>query len=451
MTDKKVDFFVIGGGSGGVRAARIAAQLGAKVAIAEDRYWGGTCVNVGCVPKKLFVYASHFRDEFEDAAGYGFGVGGTEFDWHTLLKNKNTEIDRLNGIYAKLLKDNGVETIEGFARLIDGHTVEVGGDTYHAEHILIATGGLPSIPEFPGREHVISSDHAFFLDGLPNKAVVVGGGYIAVEFAGIFHGLGVETTQLYRGELFLRGFDDDLREHLLAQMREDGVDLRMQAEVREITRGEDDQLHVTLKDGSKIATDLVMYATGRHPNTARLGLEAAGVECDAAGAVKVDDHFRTSVASVYAVGDVIDKINLTPVALAQGMQVAQRLFGGDPHPVDYEFVPTAVFSRPNIGTVGYTEAEALERFETVSVYRSSFRPMKHTMTGRNEKSLMKILVDAETDRVIGVHVLGPDAGEIVQGFAVALRAGATKRIFDTTIGIHPTAAEELVTMRTPVS
>jgi len=451
VSNKKVDFFVIGGGSGGVRAARIAAQLGAKVAIAEDRYWGGTCVNVGCVPKKLFVYAAHFRDDFADAAGYGWTVSDTSFDWHTLLKNKNTEISRLNGVYTKILKEAGVETIDGFARIADGHTVEVDGETYEAEFILVATGGEPSIPEIPGREHVISSDHAFFLDKLPERVVVVGGGYIAVEFAGIFHGLGVETTQLYRGELFLRGFDRDLREGLAKEMRHAGIDLRMHADVAEIRRGDDGHLKVELRDETTITTDLVMYATGRHPRTTRLGLEAAGVETDAAGAVKVDDTFKTSIDSVYAVGDVIDKVNLTPVALAQGMQVAQRLFGGDPHPVEYEFIPTAVFSQPNLGTVGYTEEEAIERFNNVTIYRSSFTPMKQTMTERKEKSLMKLVVDADTDRVVGLHMMGPDAGEITQGFAVALRAGATKRLFDTTIGIHPTAAEEFVTMRSPVT
>ena len=447
MSSVSVDLFVIGGGSGGVRAARIASQLGARVALAEARYLGGTCVNVGCVPKKLFVYASHFRDEFADAQGYGWSVPSAEFDWRTLLSNKNAEISRLNGIYQTLLDKAGVTTIDGFARIVDANTVEVGDQVYRAKHILIATGGTPSVPPVRGKEHIITSDEAFFLDSLPERVVVVGGGYIAVEFAGIFHGLGVETTQLYRGSMFLRGFDDDIRTSLAEQMRATGIDLRMESDVASVSRENSDELTVELQDGTKIETDLVMYATGRTPNTDRLGLSNVGVECDGHGAIKVNENFETSVPSIYAIGDVIDKVNLTPVAIAQGMQLAHYLFGGSPRAVEYEFIPTAVFSQPNIGTVGYTEAEATARFEKIRVYISEFTPMKNTLTERKEKTVMKLLVDDQSDRVVGVHMLGPDAGEIVQGFAVALRAGATKEVFDTTIGIHPTAAEELVTMR----
>jgi glutathione reductase (NADPH) len=441
------DLFVIGAGSGGVRAARLSAGFGARVAIAEERYLGGTCVNVGCIPKKLLMYASHFGEEFEDAAGYGWTVGETSFDWNRLLENKNREIARLNGVYERLLRNAGVEIVRGRARLQDAHSIDVGGRTVSAERILIATGGWPVIAEFPGREHVISSNEAFFLDRLPRRVIVVGGGYVAVEFAGIFSGLGAETTLVYRGPLFLRGFDREMREFLAAEMRGKDIELVFNANVSRIDRGAAG-LAVQL-DGGPRAADLVLYATGRRPNTANLGLEHAGVALNDRGAVIVDDELRTSVPGIYAIGDVTDRINLTPVATAEGTVLARTLFGGKPARVDYENIPTCVFSQPPLGTVGLTEEQAREKHGDIAVYRSTFTPLRHTLTGSGEKTLMKLLVNRADDRVVGVHMVGADAGEIIQGLAIAMKAGATKAQFDATIGIHPTAAEEFVTMREP--
>ena len=449
MGDYDFDLFVIGAGSGGVRASRMCAGYGARVAVAEERYLGGTCVNVGCIPKKLLVYASQFSGEFEDAAGYGWSVGETAFDWKALIANKDREIERLNGVYARLLDDAGVTRIEGRARLVDAHRVSVAGREYGAEHVLLAPGGWPSLPEIPGIEHAVTSNEAFRLEELPERAVVVGGGYIAVEFAGIFHGLGVRTAQLYRGPLFLRGFDDDVRETLADEMRKRGIDLRFDARVERIERA-GDALRATLDDGTALEADLVLYATGRRPLTADLGLEEVGVETDAGGAVVVDEFSRTSVPNVWAIGDATDRIQLTPVAIHEGMALAETLFGGRPTRPDHVDVASAVFAQPPVGTVGLTEAEARARYGEVEVYRSVFRPLKHTLTGRDERTMMKLVVARESRRVVGAHMVGHEAGEIVQGIAIAVKMGATKEQFDRTIGIHPTAAEEFVTMREPL-
>jgi glutathione reductase (NADPH) len=449
MAEYDYDLFTIGAGSGGVRAARISATYGAKVGIAEDRYLGGTCVNVGCVPKKLLVYASHFAEVFEDAAGFGWTVGERKFDWSTLIDNKDKEISRLNGIYERMLGNAGVELHEGRATVVDPHTVSVNGKNYTAKYILVATGGWPSVPDIPGKEHAITSNEAFFLDDLPKRVIVVGGGYIAVEFAGIFNGLGSKVTQLYRGPHFLRGFDDDVRHFLADEMRKKGVDLQFNTNIARIEK-RGDALLAEMEDGSEMEADVIMYATGRNPNARGIGLEEAGVELNGKGAVVVDDYFKTSVDSIYAIGDVIDRIALTPVAIAEGMVLADNLFRGGSGTMDYADVPTAVFSQPNIGTVGLTEAQAREKYGAVNIYTSSFKPMKHTLTGSDEQTFMKLIVDRASDRVIGFHIVGPDAGETTQGVGIAFKCGATKAQFDATVGIHPTAAEEFVTMREKV-
>ncbi|MBM3485403.1 MAG: glutathione-disulfide reductase [Alphaproteobacteria bacterium] len=449
MASYDYDLFTIGAGSGGVRASRMSASYGARVAVAEERFLGGTCVNVGCIPKKLLSYAAHFHADFEDAAGFGWSVGATGFDWARLIANKDKEIARLNGIYRKLLEGAGVTLYEGRARIVDAHTVEVLGKRYAAANILVATGGRPVVPDIPGRELAITSNEAFFLPRRPDHAIVVGGGYIAVEFASIFNGLGCRTTQLYRGPLFLRGFDHDVRTTLAEEMRKKGVDLRFDADIARLDAA-GGRIRATLRDGSTIETDLVMFATGRKPNTAGLGLEAAGVALDAEGAVVVDDHFATNVPSIRALGDVIDRVQLTPVAIAEAMALSRTLFRGEPTTMNYANIPTAVFSHPNIGTVGLTEEAARKRFPAVEIFRATFRGLKHTLSGRDEKTMMKLVVDKATDRVLGCHMVGPEAGEIVQGLGIALKCGATKAQFDATVGIHPTAAEEFVTMRTPV-
>jgi glutathione reductase (NADPH) len=443
------DLFTIGAGSGGVRASRMSAAFGARVAVAEERDLGGTCVNLGCVPKKLFVYASHFREEFEDATGFGWSAGEHRFDWPTLLRNKDREIARLNGVYAKLLEEAGVAHIEGHARVVDPHTVEVEGRRFTAANILVATGSWPSVPEVEGVEHAITSNEAFHIERLPARALVVGGGYIAVEFAGIFNGLGVDVVQLYRGPLFLRGFDDDVRATLASEMKKRGIDVRFNAKVAKIEKRATGLLAI-LEDGATCEADLILYATGRLPLTRDLGLEDAGVELNAKGAVVVDAYSRSSVESIWGVGDVTDRINLTPVALAEGMALANTLFGGKPTRPDHEDVPSAVFSQPAVGTVGLTEAAARKRYGEIDVYRSRFRPLKHTLSGRDEQTMMKLVVDRASDRVVGCHMVGPDAGEIVQGLAIALKCRATKAQFDATIGVHPTAAEEFVSLREPV-
>jgi glutathione reductase (NADPH) len=448
VSDFDFDLFVIGAGSGGVRAARMAAGFGAKVAIAEERYMGGTCVNVGCIPKKLYVYAAEFGKAFKDARGFGWNSGNPNFDWATLRDNKKTEIARLNGIYRNLLDNAGAQRIDGRARIIDAHTVAVGETRYSAEKILIAAGGWPHIPDFPGREHAVTSNEVFDLERFPERIVIVGGGYIAVEFAGIFNGLGAHTVQLYRGPLFLRGFDADIRAHAAQEIARSGVDLRFEVNVESITRGEH-ALQVTLTDGAVLQADAVLYATGRKAHLTGLGLENVKVGVNQEGAIEVDAEYRTAEPSIFALGDVTGGLELTPVALAEGMAFARSNFGGVQQQVDYDFVPTAVFSQPPIGTVGFTEEEARAEFGDIRLFKSRFRPLKHTLSGRIEHAFLKVIVDVATDRVVGVHMVGPDAGEIIQGIAIAMRAGATKALFDSTIGIHPTLAEEFVTLREP--
>ena len=446
------DLFVIGAGSGGVRAARFAAGFGAKVAVAESRYLGGTCVNVGCVPKKLLVYGAHFAEDFEQASGFGWSLGEANFDWATLIANKDREIHRLNGIYRNLLVNSGVTLMEGHAKITGPHEVEVNGQRHSAQHILIATGGWPQIPEIPGHEHAISSNEAFFLKELPKRVLVVGGGYIAVEFAGIFHGLGAKTSLLYRGEMFLRGFDGAVRKHLHEELTKRGMDVQFNADIARIDKQPDGSLKATLKDGRELMADCVFYATGRRPMLDNLGLENTGVKLDKRGFVEVDELYQSAEPSILAIGDVIGRVQLTPVALAEGMAVARRLFKPEQYrAVDYNMIPTAVFSLPNIGTVGLSEEQAIENGHKVQIFESSFRPMKLTLTPCQERTLMKLVVDADTDKVLGCHMVGPEAGEIVQGLAIALKAGATKQLFDETIGVHPTAAEEFVTMRTSVN
>jgi glutathione reductase (NADPH) len=450
MSDYDYDLFTIGAGSGGVRASRMSAALGARVAVAEERYMGGTCVNVGCIPKKLFAYAGHYAEEFGDAVGFGWSASKPGFDWPILVANKDKEISRLNGIYERLLTGAGVTVFKSRARVLDAHTVEVEGRKVSARHLLVATGGWPVVPDIPGKELAITSNEAFHLPRLPGRVVVVGGGYIALEFASIFHGLGVETVLSYRGDCLLKVFDNDLGTFLGAEMAKKGVRICLRSHILAIER-RGGSLVCRFSDGSAIETDAVMYATGRNPNTEGLGLERAGVEVAANGAVIVDDLFQTNVPSVHAIGDVIHKVQLTPVALAEGMLVADRLFGKGQRTLDYRNVATAVFSHPNVGTVGLSEEQARREHADISIYKSTFTALKHRLSGRNELTLMKLVVDKASDRVLGVHMVGAEAGEIIQGFAVALTCGATKAQFDATIGVHPTAAEELVTMREPVS
>jgi glutathione reductase (NADPH) len=443
------DLFTIGAGSGGVRASRWAANLGAHVAVAEERDLGGTCVNVGCIPKKLFAYAAHFHEDFEDAAGYGWRPGDAAFEWETLIGNKDREIARLNGIYERVLQGAGVEILRARATVLDPHTVEVDGKRVTAAHILVATGGWPTKPDISGAELAFTSNEAFRLPRLPRRAVIVGGGYIAVEFASIFNGLGVETTLVYRGPCLLRAFDADLGRFLGEQMTQKGVRIVYERNVVRIEGGS--MLRSTLTDGTVLESDGVMFATGRAPNTRGMGLERAGVELASSGAVRVDENFQSSVPSIHAIGDAVDRMQLTPVALAEGMVVAERLFGKGERTMSYDNVATAIFSHPNVGTVGLSEAQARSRGLDIAIYRSSFTPLKHTLTGRAEKALMKLVVDQANDRVLGVHMVGAEAGEIIQGFAVALQCGATKKQLDATIGIHPTSAEEFVTMREAVA
>ena len=444
------DLFVIGAGSGGVRASRMSAALGARVAVAEERYLGGTCVNVGCIPKKLLTYAAHYADDFEDAAAYGWSVGERSFDWATLIANKDREIARLNTVYGKLLDDAGVQRIDARARIVSPNTVEAGGKTYSCEHLLIATGGRPRMPEIPGIELAISSNEAFHLKELPRRVLVVGGGYIAVEFAGIFAGLGARVTQAHRGELFLRGFDDDIRRALCKEMEKRGIEVRFKKLMSRIERA-GAALRTTFTDGSSIDSDQVLVAIGRAPNVTGLGLETIGVQVTPGGAIAVDDYSRSSRPCVYAIGDVTDRLNLTPVAIHEAMCFAKSVFGKTPTKIDHADVPSAVFSQPPIGAVGLTEAAARERCGELDVYLTSFKPLRHTLTGRDERTTMKLVVQRSTQRVVGAHMLGADAGEILQGVAIAVKMGATKAQFDATVGIHPTAAEEFVTMRTALA
>jgi glutathione reductase (NADPH) len=440
------DLFVIGAGSGGVRAARIAANHGAKVGIAEESRVGGTCVIRGCVPKKLLVYASHFGEDFEDAEGYGWSVPKPSFDWARLIANKDKEIDRLNLAYKATLAKAGVELIQSRAELVDKNTISVGGRRVTAEVILLATGSWPALPKLPGIEHAISSNECFHLDKLPERVVVVGGGYIALEFAGIFNGLGAKTTVLYRGEQVLRGFDGDVRNFLQDELVKKGIDVRCRVNVTRIDKAAG-SLTVTLDDGGTIACDQVLYATGRRPLTRNMGLEAAGVGVDDVGAIKVDGWSRSSVPNIYAIGDCTNRVNLTPVAIREGHAFADSVFGGKPTQVDHADVATAVFSEPELGVVGLTEAQAIEALKIVQVYETSFRPMKATLSGRETRVLMKLVVDGTSKRVVGCHIAGPDAGELAQVLGIAVKMRATKADFDATMAVHPTMAEELVTMR----
>ncbi len=445
------DFFVIGAGSGGVRASRMAATYGAKVGLCEDYRVGGTCVIRGCVPKKLFVYASEYSAHFKDAAGFGWSEADHDFDWPALIAAKDKEIDRLNGLYINNLDNHNVEIIQARGRLQDAHTVELtsaeGSRTITADKILIATGGWPQMPDIPGIEHAITSNEAFHLETLPKKLAVVGGGYIAVEFAGIFNGMGVETHLLYRGIQILRGFDQDIADKLNEEMGKKDIDVRVGTNVTEIAKT-DAGLTLTLTDGSSLEVDAVMFATGRVPNSKNMGLEDLSVKMEANGAIIIDKYYKTSVDNIFAVGDVTGKIQLTPVAIKEGAALAATQFNDTPTFVDYENIPTAVFSQPSIGTVGLSEAEAREKFgDDIQVFRSEYKSMKFTLSGRPERSLMKMIVQKSTDKVIGVHIIGPDSAEIIQGIAIAMKCGATKAQFDATVAVHPSSAEEFVLMK----
>jgi len=441
------DLFVIGAGSGGVRASRMAAQAGARVGICEGSRIGGTCVLRGCIPKKLLVYAAHFHHDFEDAVAYGWQPHHPTHDWGTMIANKNEEIDRLNGIYINLLKGSGVEIHEGYGRLVDEHTVRVGQRAITAEHILVATGGWPFIPDIPGAEHAITSNEALELTQKPRRVLIVGGGYIAVEFAGIFAGLGSEVTMAIRGEELLRGFDNDMRVELAQAMNRAGVEIHTRTNIVRIDK---DAAGLTARtdQGADISADVVLFATGRAPNTRGIGLDDVGVKLQPNGAVMVDEYSRTNIPNIWAIGDVTDRMNLTPVALHEAMCFVKTAFGGEPTKPIYDTIATAVFSTPPIGTVGLTEEEARAKYGKVDIYKNRFRPLKHTLTKREHFSFLKMIVDPKTDKVVGCHMLGDDSAEIVQGLAIALKCGATKAQFDATIGIHPTAAEEFVTMRT---
>ena len=444
------DLFTIGGGSGGVRASRVSAGYGAKVAIAESGRFGGTCVNVGCIPKKLFSYAAHWREDFEIAASFGWTVGEPRFDWTKLLANKDREIARLNSVYERVLTLAGVEIMRGRATVVDAHTVQIDARRFTARHILLATGGWPTLPQIEGREHAITSNEAFHLERLPRRVVVVGGGYIAVEFASIFNGLGVDTVLAYRRKRLLRDFDAELGERLGEEMTAKGVKIRFGVEPRRITKRRTGSFEVDYGESSDEG-DLVMFATGRHPNSANLGLEAAGVQLAPDGAVVVDNYSRTSVESIHAIGDLTNRLNLTPVATAEAMWLARTLFRNEPTPVDHVNVPTAIFSNPNVATVGLSEERAREKFGAVDIYKTSFRALKLTLGEAKERTFMKLVVDRANQTVVGAHMIGPDAGEVIQGIAIAVKLGATKAQFDATLGIHPTAAEEFVTLRERVS
>ena len=441
------ELFVIGGGSGGIRAARAAAALGARVTLAESGHLGGTCVNVGCVPKKLLVYASRFRQSFFDAAGFGFSSADrAPFDWSALIRNKDAAILRLNGAYERLLEDAGVTLIRGRARLLDAATVAVGEQKFNPRYILVATGGRPTMPAFPGVEHAITSDEAFFLGTLPRRALVVGGGYIAVEFACIFHGLGVETALVHRGPQLLRGFDDEIRTFLGKSMIDSGVRLRLDSTVHAIQR-DTNGLHAQLNDGTRLDVDLVLCAIGRNPNTKGLGLEQAGVTLSENGGVRVDAEFRSSVPSIFALGDVIDRMQLTPVAIAEAKVLAQNLFGDGGAHMDYHDIPTAVFGTPELASVGLSEEAARMSCADLRTYRATFTPTRDMLTGNGNRTLVKLVVDGASDRVLGAHMVGEGAAEIIQGLAIAIKAGVTKAQFDATVGLHPTVAEEFVTLR----
>lgn len=444
------DLFTIGGGSGGVRASRFAAQYGAKVGLAEHGPMGGTCVNLGCIPKKLMSYAAHYHIDFEQATGFGWQVSGAQFDWPTLIANKDKEISRLNGIYQSTLEKAGVTIVRGHATLENAHTLNVDGKRITARYILIATGGHPVKPNIPGAEFAITSNDFFHLPVLPRRAIVNGGGYIAVELASILNGLGCEVTLIHRGPQLLKTMDHELGSFLASEMSKKGITLRLDTSIRSITQDAHGK-RVEFDQGTALDTDCILFATGRQPNIKNLGLEGLGITVNEKGAIAVDHQFQTSVPSVYAIGDVIDRVALTPVALAEGMVVAANLFGPAGRKMSYENIPTAVFSHPNVATVGLTEHIARKQFGELKIFKSEFKALKHTLSGSTERTFMKIIVDKVTDRVLGIHMVGADAGEVIQGFAVALQCGVTKAQFDATIGIHPTVAEEFVTMRVPVS
>jgi glutathione reductase (NADPH) len=450
MAQYDYDLFVVGGGSGGVRASRMAALAGKKVAIAEEYQFGGTCVIRGCIPKKLFVYASQYGEDFEDAAGFGWTIPEKRFDWEVLVANKDREIARLSDLYRQNVKKAGVEIVDDRAEFLDPHTIHLkkSNRKITAAHFLVATGGRPSNEaNFPGIEHCINSNDAFYLKKLPKRVLVTGGGYIAVEFAHIFHGLGCDTTLVYRGEKILRGFDDDVRDCLISEMHKNGIRIINNRNFKRIDK-RDGELFAFTDHDEMIETDAVMLAIGRHPNTDGMGLDKAGVTLGKKGEVKVDRYSKTNVDHIYAIGDVTDRLQLTPVAIHEAMCFVKTVFEGKPTPVDHHLVPTAVFSRPEIAAVGLTEAKALEEGHAVDVYQSTFRPLKHTLSGRDTRARFKLVVDSKTDRVLGCHIFGFDAAEIIQMATVALKMGATKEDFDSAIALHPTAAEELVTMRT---
>ncbi|NOD33840.1 MULTISPECIES: glutathione-disulfide reductase [unclassified Ruegeria] len=444
------DLFVIGGGSGGVRAARVAAgETGAKVALAEEDRYGGTCVIRGCVPKKLMVFASEYSGMVGDAQAYGWDIQPGAFNWNTFHGKLVTELDRLEGIYRNILKNNGVESFDQRARLVDAHTVELTDGTQKtAKHILIATGGRPVVPDFPGSDLAITSNEIFQLDKLPESILIVGGGYIASEFAGIMNGLGVKTTQFYRGAQILRGFDEEARGLICEEMRQNGIDVRLGTNVLEMTK-DGDQIRVKATDGTEDRFDVVMYATGRTPNADNLGLEDLGVERGRKGEIVVNEYSQTAVPSIYAIGDVTDRVNLTPVAIREGMAFVETVFKGNPTPVDHELIPTAIFTQPEFGTVGLSEEEAAAQ-EPIEVYATSFKPMQKSFAGGTQRVLMKILVSQATRKVLGCHIVAPGAGEMIQLAGIAVKMGATKEDFDRTVAVHPVMAEELVTMRQPV-
>ncbi|MEC8574203.1 MAG: glutathione-disulfide reductase [Pseudomonadota bacterium] len=443
------DLFVIGGGSGGVRAARVAAAGGAKVALAEEDRYGGTCVIRGCVPKKLMVFASEYASVVEDAQAYGWDISAGDFNWDAFKGKLHNELDRLEGIYRNLLKNSGVESFDQRAKLADEHTVELADGTKKtAKHILVATGGWPSMPDIKGAELGISSNEIFHLDKLPENILIVGGGYIACEFAGIMNGLGVKTTQYYRGAQILRGFDDEARGLVSEEMCQAGIDLHLGTNVLEM-RKEGDKIWVKATNGDETLFDQVLFATGRNPNADNLGLEALGIERDRAGAIVVDDYSQTAVPSVYAIGDVTNRVNLTPVAIREGMAFVETVFNGNPTSPDHDLIPTAIFTQPEMGTVGLSEEDAAEQ-EAIEVYATSFKPMQQSFAGRAQRVLMKLIVSKETRKVLGCHIVAPGAGEMIQLAGIAVKMGATKEDFDRTVAVHPTMSEELVTMKTPV-
>lgn len=450
MTNYDYDLFVIGGGSGGVRAARMASSQGIKVGLAEEYRYGGTCVIRGCVPKKLLSYAADFSHVFDDAVGFGWSVGPRSFDWSKLIATKNKEIDRLEAIYGKLLGNAGVKTYDGRAVLTGPNSVRVCGKDLTAERILIATGGWPTMPSIPGADLAMTSNEALEVSDMPKRIAVFGGGYIAVEFASIFNGCGAETSLIYRGDKVLRGFDEDVRSFVTSEMSKKGMKMMLSQTITAISKQNDGSLLLALDSGETLEVDAVMFATGRAPNTSGLGLDVAGVEIDAKGAIKVDEYSQTTQPSIYSVGDVTNRMALTPVAIHEAMAFLDTVYNGKPRAMDYADIPTAVFCHPNVSTVGFSEEQAREKFTNIDVYKSDFRAMKFTLTDNQERSFMKLIVDKASDRVVGAHMVGVYSAEIMQGVGIAIKAGATKAQFDATVGIHPTSAEEFVTMRTPV-